>query len=95
VKQPGEVPELPLVGRLLVSMVIGVLAAVSALLAGWGWLATLLIYSLGRSATLLALSVVALFPPRDKPAPQAERPDPEPLPGGSQVLARIRVDHRM
>ncbi len=52
---------------LFVSMVVALFAAISALLAGWGWLAALAVYSGTGSFSLLMITLI-VQPGADRPA---------------------------
>jgi hypothetical protein len=63
---------------LVASALIGLAAAVGAFVAGWGWLLTLLVYSVVGSVATLATAILCI--PREPKAPQ-------PQPVISRVLA--------
>jgi hypothetical protein len=55
---------------LLLALMTAIVAAAAALIAGWGWLAALAVYSLTGSVSLLA-AAVAMRARDHKPAPAA------------------------
>jgi len=58
-----------LIALLFVSVLVGVLAAVATLIAGWGVLAALAAYCVGGALSLTVLSILAVSLPRRKPQP--------------------------
>jgi fatty acid desaturase len=76
-----------LIACLVPTIAAAAAGAVWTLMAGWGWLAALLVYSFGGALALIGFSALAvLLEPRDDEAPTDAR-HPSPMPARAVAMA--------